>query len=882
MPEPVPDIVRRILDEVDSRIAAGRPPVVGFDIFDTVITRTYPKEQSLELMCRAIACDLLGDATRFGEVLAAYEDVYTASARANAEAGLDHEALTDPLMDGWCARLGELGATADRAALEGCIAEFETTLMRTIPATLGLMDALAARGVRMVFVSDMYLGHGLVARILDRLGLGARFAAGFVSSDHALLKRTGNLFPHVLTALGIGAEDLVFLGDDALADSQMPARHGITAFHYHLAALEAARSDHRALFEAGATDRAALVRAVLRAAAGPAFDLDTAEAFSVAKYLGPYFGSFALAVQEAYRGGDYGQALFAAREGLLLMRLTDRFDRWAGGAPVAKVYFPASRLTALAFSLADAPFGMTEADNLVRNGQPTLRTLVSFLALDEDALQDLSDAAGLNGPDVPLHPDRAAWAPMHRLIDEIGRRPELAAVRAEGEMFARWMAQNGILDGRRKLFVDLGWSGQIQDSLARGFERRGIPVALDGIYSGMRLEAHWRRRPGCDLLWYHADECSDDTLSKAPLWFPQVLETVCRAPHGTVTGFDRAAPDAAVTVRLKADRDPREVADDPLIARLHQLLEAYCARLALLAAAYGITAAELRGPANLAAFRFLMCPEAEVARLFAGFCNVSDLGSTEVFAYAGGQGDIADDAEAFRPLEAATLWPTGAAASFFGDAGAWTCAERHLAQRAAAGGLKREGGLVKFNAVGPLNADRAECETPVAAEPAAQQAWAARVAGLRRAGAALAADHARGELRYRTAPGTPEVTGDEAAALTAMVGRALQPPAPPRRRAMLLAHLPRPALARGAEARRLAEEKRAAEALALERFDAMREMDAMIAERDRTIAAQERMCLERWDAMQEMGRFIHERDQRIAALEGALAALRERSREDAV
>jgi septal ring factor EnvC (AmiA/AmiB activator) len=55
-----------------------------------------------------------------------------------------------------------------------------------------------------------------------------------------------------------------------------------------------------------------------------------------------------------------------------------------------------------------------------------------------------------------------------------------------------------------------------------------------------------------------------------------------------------------------------------------------------------------------------------------------------------------------------------------------------------------------------------------------------------------------------------------------------------------------------------------------ERWAAMQRMEAIIRERDETIAAQARMVEERWAAMQRMGQEIANRDQSIAGLQQEL------------
>lgn len=849
-----------ILAAVD---AAKAPVTVGFDVFDTVVTRVIPKEHSLEAMCRAIALRFFHDRERFTDVRNAYVAAYHDSATANEESGLDFEADTDVLFDDWATRLLDLEPgdpeALTRSALETCIVDVEAALLRPMPQAVELLEALKERGVRAIYVSDMYLGRKIVRQLLEAHGVADYFAAGYVSSDYGLLKRTGNLFPIVLEREGIEPENLFFLGDDYGPDVQQPSKLGIACFHFVFPALEGQRKTLRDCFAAASGDRALLPHAVLEAAAGPVFEACSVEAFSVNKYIGPYFGSFALAVAQEYRSSGHGSVLFAAREGLFLKELTDIVDRAFGAEHVPrKIYFPASRLSAFAYSLHDQPFGMIDVANLHRNGRPTLRTLVSFLKLDEKDLQALAERSGLANADTEMHGDLVNWGPIYRVIEAVNHHPRMAGQRENGALFHEWMRQQGVFDGKPKLFVDLGWSAQIQDSLARGFERRGLDVYMTGYYSGLRLEAHWRRQPRSEVRYFHCDDGEDNPLSKAPLWFPQILETLCRAPHGTVTGFSRA-PSGAIDVVFAEKRSATEVADDVLISRIQRLVKTYTERLAMLCRLYELSAYDLRHVVNERVFKFLMTAEEEVARRFAGFCNVSDLGSEEVYAWRGGMGTPDFDLDRFAAIERSTLWPCGAAASYFGEQAAHAYAEEHVRIRNHNGELRRAFGLTAFNPSRPLvdlNGSF-DAEMPEPGDPAAIAGWNARVSGISELGTELGETARTRELFTRLPCGSLSFTHHERTRQHDVVRAAVEKrnahswPPDASTRAML---------GEAREVGYLRRELGFASQMAVERLDTINNMDQMIRERDQAIASKDRVIAEQAMQLQVMAELREEKD----------------------
>ena len=290
----------KIIAYIEQRGRTGQKTIMGFDVFDTLITRIYPKEQSFEVMCRAIAVRCDGKPDRYSDVMTAYNEIYRKSCIENEKAGFDYEAETETLFEGWVELLLERGFDLNRPTLENIIVEIETALMLPIKYAVDLLRSLNERGVPCVYVSDMYLGRKIVDRILSDMGMLSYFEQGFVSSDHCLLKRTGNLYPHVLNVLGIAHDEFVFAGDDKTADYIQPKSQGIYAFQYLTNELEQERRELRVIFDKVGSSRPALVEATVNAASGPAFEHTSIESFSVAKYLGLYYSSFALWIHSNY------------------------------------------------------------------------------------------------------------------------------------------------------------------------------------------------------------------------------------------------------------------------------------------------------------------------------------------------------------------------------------------------------------------------------------------------------------------------------------------------------------------------------------------------------------------------------------------------------
>ena len=197
---------------------------VGFDIFDTVLTRDLsPPEALFAHVGRAAAL-------HFEEAIA---PGLFASARRDAEQRsyrrLSCRTTLADIQREVCEILAwEPARASDLVALE--IAA-ELTHTRVVPRAASLLAALRAAGHRVVFISDMYLPSEFLRELLLHHQLFAPGDEIFVSCEHGADKRSGRLFSQVLDALELAPANLAFHGNHPRADingarlAGLPVRH---------------------------------------------------------------------------------------------------------------------------------------------------------------------------------------------------------------------------------------------------------------------------------------------------------------------------------------------------------------------------------------------------------------------------------------------------------------------------------------------------------------------------------------------------------------------------------------------------------------------------------------------------------------------------------
>lgn len=209
----------------------GDASVVSFDLFDTVILRRGFAPEAIDRKVAGFARAIAGD--RAGEAVFSARTWLSERRKAvmkRAGAG-DEPRLVDAYRDA----LAGAGAAEAESAAEALIA-FEAAVeargIRRDPAARETLDALRARGLRIVATSDMYFRRAEIETILAGAGLLDAFDDIFVSADFGWTKNGGALFPLVAEALGAEPASILHVGDRIDSDVVRPRAAGWRAAHF--------------------------------------------------------------------------------------------------------------------------------------------------------------------------------------------------------------------------------------------------------------------------------------------------------------------------------------------------------------------------------------------------------------------------------------------------------------------------------------------------------------------------------------------------------------------------------------------------------------------------------------------------------------------------
>ncbi|WP_132411894.1 hydrolase [Neorhizobium sp. S3-V5DH] len=216
--------------------------------------------------------------------------------------------------------LGFPASTVDeRLSLE--VAIEKTCLTANGPLAMALRQQRAA-GIRIVAVSDTGLPTGILKELIDHFHGPGLIDAIYSSADIGATKRHGGMFPAVLAQEGVAPNRVLHIGDDRLADFEVPRQMGIHAAHLPKGRIRrlAARAD-------GA--RMEAIRGVqhhLKRSGERVPNLEDRAAFG-REVFGPIVAQFCLGIwlyaSEAQVRGD-AVLLFCARGGLGIRQVLER------------------------------------------------------------------------------------------------------------------------------------------------------------------------------------------------------------------------------------------------------------------------------------------------------------------------------------------------------------------------------------------------------------------------------------------------------------------------------------------------------------------------------------------------------------------------------
>jgi hypothetical protein len=530
------------LADVHRVIADGSCAVMSLDIFDTVLWRRVPRPTDVFGLLGA----RLRDAGMLLERLtdASFREMRIAAER-TARAGHGSLGNEVSLFDIWQAMpLAMFGG----AGLEELVAA-EVAMERAVTVVdLDIANVLRAAlkyEVPVVLVSDTYFTESHLRQLLDRPELGSLADVRIFRSSQHGVDKAGGLWDVVLREIGRSPEQVVHVGDNPVADHEVPAGLGIRTVSYRrfdAGLIELLEREHEPmayfgplgpLLDSRAGDfglTSLRAKTINAGSATGRSTLDTAWRFGAA-VLGPVFTGFAEWVARRAHESGISTLWCPMREGELLSTMVNAAAAARGWELRARPIWLSRQATSL--GTLDSVEPATVHEFIRRRYHMTVRQLLDMLALRPGDVPSLAEQVDML-LDTPPIVDKVSFA----LTETPHLRNLLSvAVNAARERLLTSLREAGALDAPELALVDLGWRGTIQLQLATVLRAAAVPVAPVGFYLATDQAITRLYQVGLRAEGFLGQAGDPDAIVQPLTRSPEVLEQCASALCGSLVDF---------------------------------------------------------------------------------------------------------------------------------------------------------------------------------------------------------------------------------------------------------------------------------------------------------------------------------------------------------
>ncbi|NEX15672.1 MAG: hypothetical protein C1943_03275 [Halochromatium sp.] len=569
----------------------------SFDVFDTLITRTFLRPTNLFVQvavdiapsCREIDAASFADARQRAEMRARRQ----AQPRDDCRFVEIYAHFTE---------LGQLGVS--RQAVMDAELAAEGALSRPIRRNAEHVRRLLDSGERVVFLSDMYLPGDFIWDLICRHVAPCDREQVLVSGEIGLSKHSGRLYRYLLERESIEPGQLIHVGDNAHSDIRVARQLGIQAHHYteilptrYELRLDGAGSGA----PSGGAGLGGLARAARVGVAGGA-----GLARVACNVVAPFLTVFVAWLLADARRRSLDRLYFVARNGQILMKIAEAMRR--EGDPECRYLYGSRQAWLLPAVTEVTPSSLAWAwdRSMVRTGDDILRRL----EIDNPAVREVLSRHGFEGEHLSRRLDEAA---LKLFITVLAKDPIASWIaeraRARRSVLQGYLKQEGLLDEERWAIVDVGWALRCQHALKQVLADAGSEAEVEGYYLGVSDEHLPLEEAGlCHAFVRAPGSAVDGALSAA--WFFKrstillIEHLFTIADHASVVDYRRVGDQIRPTLKLDSP------ASD-LIAFARELHEAVLAFTRELAATSGADpcAAAYRDRAFAVVRDFCMRPE---------------------------------------------------------------------------------------------------------------------------------------------------------------------------------------------------------------------------------------------------------------------------------
>ncbi len=577
--------LRRLIEHADTLIE--QKDFVSLDIFDTLLVRRIHDPDLVKPpVARFIAekAAALGISTTWREVQALRNEIESAHRARNGALHPDHEASYDDFIPQMLRRI--FGDSYDEDLFESVAQyemEIETAVLAPRAELVDWIARLKRQNKTIILISDIYLPSKYLTMLVEKKGLADYVTDVVSSADTFRAKASGTGFDIVREKHRIDTGRWLHVGDNPISDGLRPAESGIDALVIQDIGERQRKGIARLVHSLAGIRHIWKGRNVLQIMSPLEGDnVDRPELYVDGRNLfGFLIGYFIHRLAEKCRERNISRVYFCSREGWMFFECWKRMVPHlfaATEAPEAS-YLHVSRIALSSAACSNA--GLTAANAtvaLLPFQNVDFVDICRVYNLDIEPLRPYLANAGLapEDPITPVGANASGGIDPENPFSVLLADPEFQAeVRKQGhpsgQLFESYLDSEGFFDHRDVALVDIGWLGTIQHYLHQAISHRNERPNIHGfLLAATRMVPYPNTAENrFDGLVFDQHEFS--LATSYVLTIKDVLEEICRAPHPSVTGYERLGDRVRPRLRDESDKSARsEMEQSDYYAPLHE------------------------------------------------------------------------------------------------------------------------------------------------------------------------------------------------------------------------------------------------------------------------------------------------------------------------
>lgn len=505
------------------------PKLVFFDVFDTLLTRKviYPSSVFYFAGMQAIKLKLID--------CSAETYVYL---RQEAEKLSRKEAVEGQIH---CERIFEYLSELISVNKDICMQlmqlelEWESKLLFEIPGAKKLVEKERMNGHQIVYVSDMYWSSDVIRTFLENANIFQKEDKIWVSSEHGASKDSGNLFKKIFPHFSnINLSEIRHFGNDYFIDYQGAIKAGIKPI-----LLEKANPNRYEILLEQSRDQTNGISSVL-SGSGRYFrllnsekDVKTAEiARIVGNIAGPSMLMYCLWILREAKNRTINQLCFISRDGYVPFVICSKIGPKLGYDFNYK-YVYGSRQS---WHIAGIREFNSDTYSWLFDSYSTLKliSILKRLGISWEKLIELAPEVLTLTKDANTPLDKNTITTLKNIFENNKQlRSFLLELAAEKRQLLKdYLSENNIDFSQKTGMIEIGWKGKTRMSFEKALGNENASN-MHWFYLGLNQNIKQNtNRYSTFLYGPELDYLSIDAL-------PQIFESFCFAPHGSVKSFEK-------------------------------------------------------------------------------------------------------------------------------------------------------------------------------------------------------------------------------------------------------------------------------------------------------------------------------------------------------